>query len=135
MLAACEGDGVNYPPRNIASARNAISASDRPFGPGIVVSLVGATDLRWCHVHVEPRRSYDYSGLSGAQILIATEPGIDTGRTMAEVYAQMQRDFFSYGFPLLVDVERQQVVHFWSISPLLARSHPIGSRTWSAVFG
>jgi hypothetical protein len=125
---------MTHPPRNIAAARRRIEQCDLPLGPAVVVSLVGETHMRWPHVFVDPGRSYDFSDLRHAQCVIATKPGVDTGRTIAEVYSAMQEGYFSSGFPALVDVERQAVMHVYSISPLQVREHPPGSRTWAACF-
>jgi hypothetical protein len=126
---------TSYPPRNITAARRAVERSDKPLGPAVVISLVGETHMRWPHIFVDAARSYDYSELRHAQCVIATAPGVDTGRTIAEVYQAMQEGYFSSGFPTLVDVERQAVMHVYSISPLQVREHPPGSRTWAACFG
>lgn len=125
---------MSYPPRNIAAARSAVERSDKPLGPAIVVSLVGETSLPWPHVFVDAGRSYDYADLRHAQCVIATAPGVDTARAIAEVYAEAQRGYFSSGFPTLVDVERQAVMHVWSVAPLRFRQHQPGSRTWAACF-
>ena len=126
---------MSYPPRNIAAAREHIERSDKPMGPAIVISLVGQTSLRFPHVFVDPGRSYDFSDLALAQCVIATKPGVDSGRTIAEVFEAAERGFFCSGFPLVADVEERAVAHVWSIRPLQFRAHKPDSRTWAACFG
>lgn len=126
---------MTFEPRNIGAARNARERSSAPFGPAIVISLVGDTQLRWPHVYVDPGRSYDYAGVRHSQCVIATKPGVSSGRTIAEVYAQLERDYLCTGFPLLVDVEREAVWHVRRIKPLEVAEHRSGSKAWAACFG
>lgn len=125
---------MSYPPRNIAAARRVVERANPEIGAPVVISLVGETGMRWPHVFVDPGRSYDYGELRYAICVIATRPGINTALTIAEVYAEAERGFLSSGFPLLVDVENQAVMHVRTVSPLHVRQYEPGSRTWAACF-
>lgn len=126
---------MKFEPRNIGAARRHVHEHGPGSFPAIVVSLIGETGMRFTHVYVDPGRSYDYSGVQYAQCVIATKPGVDSGRAIAEVFDRMQRDYFCSGLLMLADVEREEVVKIDSIKPLRARSIPRGSKVWAACFG
>lgn len=91
-----------YPPRN---ARAADVARER--GVALVASFVGDTPWQAPTVYCDSGKSYDWESARGLHVIIAVKPGIDARNAMREI---LQRaDTIKTGYPMLVDVERQEV--------------------------
>lgn len=127
---------MTYPPRNIGALQRYRLRHEGAEGHSVVVSLCGDTQLPWPHVYVEPDRSCDYSELKRMHVVIATKPGIDCRRTIAEVFHMVEEvSCFHPGYPVLVDVEQQHVAHICFIDPLKVWQIRPGTEGWLPYFG
>lgn len=123
------------PPRNLGALLRYRQRHDGARGHHVVASLVGETDLPWPHVYVDPGRSHDYSALERMHVVIATRPGVDAGRTIAEVFTMVDElSFFEPGYPTLVDIEDKHVAHVWRAAPLEVVQIRQGTPGWLAYF-
>lgn len=91
-------------PRNAAEVIAQLALCDGRFlEQPLIVSYIGATSFDGLHVYVDSGQRYDWRFAADLQLCIVVRPGVDSRRTMADIFRATRP------YPTLVDFDRKLV--------------------------
>jgi len=116
---------------NLPLPRNINSLQGLAKGTSIIVSFVGSTGYANPHVFADSGKKYDWEFTKDLHCTLVVKPGVDAEHAMRAICGLAD---WMAGYPILVDVESQQLAYIVTPKPLHLWPVKSGTNTWRQHF-